>query len=449
MLTCEAKVLYGIMLDRMGLSVRNRWFDEEDRVYIIFTIEEIMELLCCRTQKAVKLLKELDTENGIGLIEKKRPGLGRPNVIYVKNFMVREADGPGQHDVPEGMQEAATGGGGTEGMHGEGFREAAFTVLQDGERGQGDAAVRRDTGNQKYRILKTKNQEFSESKGNSPEMAPAAVITISQDEERKEGAAIYRSMKSQNSSILKIKNQEFPESEGNGSEMDSVAVTTAFQGKERGQDGAAVHWCAENQNCSILKIENREFPGSKGLNCEKQNPGVLKNEIPEFPESKPNDTDTKETNPNDTEFSNTDTVYPNLINPSGGFACHSDAVDEMAIYREAVRDRISYGHFAGENRHLREEVDELVELVVDVMMMPDSKTLRIAGVKRPVAVVKNRFMKLGQPHIEYVMGCLQKNTSRIENIKAYLLTTLYNATMTIDHYYRAEVNHDMYGRQSE
>lgn len=69
-LTCEAKVLYGLMLDRMGLSARNRWFDEEDRVYIIFTIEEIMELLCCKTQKAVKLLKELDTENGIGLIEK-------------------------------------------------------------------------------------------------------------------------------------------------------------------------------------------------------------------------------------------------------------------------------------------------------------------------------------------------------------------------------------------
>lgn len=80
-LTCEAKVLYGLMLDRMSLSIRNRWFDEEDRVYIIFTIEEIMELLCCRTQKAVKLLKELDTENGIGLIEKRRPGLGRPNVI--------------------------------------------------------------------------------------------------------------------------------------------------------------------------------------------------------------------------------------------------------------------------------------------------------------------------------------------------------------------------------
>ena len=111
-LSCEAKVLYGLMLDRMGLSIKNRWIDEEDRVYIVFTVEETAELMNCGMQKAVKLMKELDSDKGIGLIEKKRLGLGRPNVIYVKNFMVREADGLGQHDVPEGMQEAATGGGG-------------------------------------------------------------------------------------------------------------------------------------------------------------------------------------------------------------------------------------------------------------------------------------------------------------------------------------------------
>ena len=86
-LSCEAKVLYGLMLDRMGLSIKNRWIDEEDRVYIVFTVEEIAELMNCGTQKAVKLIKELDTDKGIGLIEKKRLGLGKPNVIYVKNFM--------------------------------------------------------------------------------------------------------------------------------------------------------------------------------------------------------------------------------------------------------------------------------------------------------------------------------------------------------------------------
>ncbi len=70
-LSCEAKVLYGLLLDRMSLSVKNRWFDEENRVYIIFTVEEIAELMNCGVQKAVKLLKELDAGKGIGLIEKK------------------------------------------------------------------------------------------------------------------------------------------------------------------------------------------------------------------------------------------------------------------------------------------------------------------------------------------------------------------------------------------
>lgn len=89
-LSCEAKVLYGLMLDHMSLSIKNRWFDDEDRVYIIFTVDEIAELMNCGTQKAVNLIKELDTSNGIGLIEKKRLGLGKPNVIYVKNFMIKE-----------------------------------------------------------------------------------------------------------------------------------------------------------------------------------------------------------------------------------------------------------------------------------------------------------------------------------------------------------------------
>lgn len=84
-ISCEAKVLYGLMLDRMSLSVKNKWFDEENRVYIIYTVDEIIEDIGCARQKATKLLDEL--ANGIGLIEKKRQGLGKPNIIYVKNFV--------------------------------------------------------------------------------------------------------------------------------------------------------------------------------------------------------------------------------------------------------------------------------------------------------------------------------------------------------------------------
>ena len=81
----DAKLLYGILLDRMNLSALNRWFDDGGRVYIIFTIDEIKDALGCAEKKAVKLLDEL--EKKCGLIERKRQGLGKPNLIYVKNFV--------------------------------------------------------------------------------------------------------------------------------------------------------------------------------------------------------------------------------------------------------------------------------------------------------------------------------------------------------------------------
>ena len=86
-ISTDAKVLYGLMLDRMNLSVKNRWFDNENRVYIIYTVSDIMDELGCAEQKAIKLLSELDIKKGIGLIERKRQGLGKPNIIYVKNFI--------------------------------------------------------------------------------------------------------------------------------------------------------------------------------------------------------------------------------------------------------------------------------------------------------------------------------------------------------------------------
>ena len=74
-----------------------------------------------------------------------------------------------------------------------------------------------------------------------------------------------------------------------------------------------------------------------------------------------------------------------------------------------------------------------------------TKTIRCAGEDRPTEVVKSRFMKLGYEHIQYVLDCIHENTTDIRNIKAYMLTTLYNAPMTIDHYYQTKVNHDLYG----
>ena len=84
-LSTDAKLLYGLLLDRMELSYRNGWIDEQGRVYIICTIEEIMADMNCGNKKAVQLLADLETK--VGLIERKRQGLGKPNLIYVKNFI--------------------------------------------------------------------------------------------------------------------------------------------------------------------------------------------------------------------------------------------------------------------------------------------------------------------------------------------------------------------------
>ena len=82
-LSTDARTLYGILLDRMSLSVKNGWLDEQGRVYIIYTVREVQESICCAEHKAVKLFRELED---IDLIERKRRGLGRPSLIYVKDF---------------------------------------------------------------------------------------------------------------------------------------------------------------------------------------------------------------------------------------------------------------------------------------------------------------------------------------------------------------------------
>ena len=82
----SAKLLYGLMLDRMSLSIRNGWLDDDNRAYIFFTTNDVMEQMCCGTEKATKMLAELDSEKGIGLIERVKQGQGKPAIIYLKKF---------------------------------------------------------------------------------------------------------------------------------------------------------------------------------------------------------------------------------------------------------------------------------------------------------------------------------------------------------------------------
>ena len=82
----SAKLLYGLMLDRMSLSIRNGWLDDDNRAYIFFTTNDVMEQMCCGTEKATKMLTELDSEKGIGLIERVKQGQGKHAIIYLKKF---------------------------------------------------------------------------------------------------------------------------------------------------------------------------------------------------------------------------------------------------------------------------------------------------------------------------------------------------------------------------
>ena len=351
-LSCEAKVLYGLLLDRMSLSMKNHWLDEEERVYIIFTVEEIAELLNCGTQKAVKLLKELDSEKGIGLIEKKRLGLGRPNVIYVKNFLVQKND----------------------------EENSDISDLQNCE-------------NHNSGVVKTTIQEYPKSQ---------------------------------------FKNDENHNSE----DAEPIDIETERLEKETYLSGEKE--ILENME---IKMQENEGVGEENFqNCENHNSGVVKTTIQECPKSQSNNTDINKTENNETESSS---ILSNLICPEKEKTI--DEIEQRNTYREIIRENISYECFRNDTPHAREEVDELVELMVEVMVMPDQGKIRIAGEDKLVSLVKSQFMKLTHAHIEYVCLCLNKNTTKVGNIKSYLLTALYNSVLTINHYYQAEVNHDLYG----
>ena len=255
----DAKLLYGILLDRMNLSAKNGWMDAESCVYIIFTIEEIKSSLGSAEKKAVKLLDEL--EKKCGLIERKRQGLGKPNLIYVKNFI---------------------------------------------------------------------------------------------------------------------------------SAVDSQL-----------------------------------------LNCENHNSGAMEITTQELPKSQCNNTDIK-----NTEFSDTDSIFPS---GNGGMMDENDRYQE---YFDYFSDQLSMDLLKKDYPYDSEMLDNILELIVETVCTKRPLN-RIGAEERPAEIVRSRFMKLNFEHIRYVMDCFKENTTKIRNIRQYMLTTIYNAPTTIDTYYDALVRHDM------
>ena len=119
------------------------------------------------------------------------------------------------------------------------------------------------------------------------------------------------------------------------------------------------------------------------------------------------------------------------------------SAEEMQSYRELILENIEYDHLCREFETYREDLDEIVELIVETVCAR-RKTTRIAGADFPHEVVRSRFLKLDSSHIEFVMECLHNNTTEVRNMKQYLLTVLFNAPTTISNHYTAQVNHDMH-----
>lgn len=120
------------------------------------------------------------------------------------------------------------------------------------------------------------------------------------------------------------------------------------------------------------------------------------------------------------------------------------SVRDMDEYREIIKENIGYEYLLADMPYDHDRLEEILELIVETVCST-KKYIRVAGTDYPAEVVCSRLLKLDSEHIKFVFDCLKENTTKIRNIKQYLLTTLYNAPTTIGNYYSALVQHDMYG----
>lgn len=331
-LSNDAKILYGLMLDRMSLSVRNGWQDDQDRTYIIYTIDAIMEdLNCCKT-KAVKTLGELDAASGIGLVEKKRQGLGKPDIIYVKNFV-------------------------------------GITIV------------------------------------------PSPDDNI----ENRDDAYDYAMKDEQNDTKTSVNPQK-------SIKWTSGSMQNGLQEVHKMDSQKSTEWTSSSMQSGLQEV------------CKM---------------------DSNYNNMNQTNLSYTENIQSNPINLANTNIRENMVPEQMNRMEEInsalayVRDIVGYDILKDTEIHGRKAYDmHMVDELLDVMvgaMTSKKPYLNIGGEDVPIQQVKSRFEKYNMQILEYVMNCLQNNTTKVKNIRKYMLAALFNAPMTINMYYQAEVNHDMYG----
>ena len=143
-----------------------------------------------------------------------------------------------------------------------------------------------------------------------------------------------------------------------------------------------------------------------------------------------------------TDQQNTDSIPFRAAAPPEAKRTEPSPAEQMEEYRALIRNNIQYPLLAAQNPEDTDLLDEIVELMTETVCAR-RKTTRVCGSDFPAEVVKSRLLKLDAEHIRFVLKCLRENTSKIKNIKQYLLATLYNAPVTISSYYGAMVSHDL------
>ena len=238
------------------------------------------------------------------------------------------------------------------------------------------------------------------------------------------------------------------------------SITTALKELER--HGYLTRQRLRNENGQLGDIEytihEKPVTGVKqgvsstentGLSPKRENPRQVnpRQAKPEQAEPEQENPAQLNTNPQKTKKSKTDisrthqSIYPEEPETAG---CQDgiDRMDMAEAYRGIIKENIEYDFLVP--RYGQERMDETVELMLETVLSR-RPYIRIAGDDFPREVVRSRFLKINSDHLEYVFDCIDKNVTKVNNIKAYLLAALYNAPATMDSYYRAEVNHDLYG----
>lgn len=230
---------------------------------------------------------------------------------------------------------------------------------------------------------------------------------------------------------------------------DGVDGITA-QLKELEQCGYLIRHRIRDSGGRITDMEYIIYEKPHPLSPDTEIPDMVKPDMDSPCLEKPAQINIDKTNTDEsiTELSNTHSILSDGSRPSVLAALEAKRketeIRDMDLYREIIRENIDYDYLRSDLPYDHDRLEEILELLVETVCST-KKYIRVAGSDIPAEVVRSRLLKLDMEHIKFVFDCLKENTTKIRNIKQYLLTTLYNAPTTIGSYYSALVQHDLYG----